>query len=248
MHLIHASLPDQQLAVDGFVPRVLREFSCDGFLINYTHRIPASMLEEIERCKPPSVWMNVKREIDSVYPDDIDAGHRLTDTLIERGHRKITYADNSHPQDQSEPHHSSMDREAGYRSAMAAAGLTPEVIRPGNYLQPEERIPYYRQFIASPDRPTAIIGYGETTTTPIAVAAATVGITVPEDLSLAGFGEKSTGSLGVMLATMILPYEQMGREAVSAVSAKIDQPDSDQPSVAVPFYFDPGGSIATLRP
>lgn len=243
-HLIHAALPDEELAASGFVPRVLREFACDAFLINYTHRIPAAMVAEIEASTAPSIWMNVRRKADCVYPDDQDAGRRAVQALIEAGHRRIAYADLSHPSDQVAPHHSNDDRESGYQRAMLDSGLTPLSVRPGRFLPPQDRAAFFAAQLDRPDRPTAFVCYGHTTTVPLTMAAHDLRLGVPQDISIISFAEKSDGLIGVMTAAMILPYDAMGREAVRQLTSKVERGNEARLPVAIPFEFDPGDSIA----
>jgi DNA-binding LacI/PurR family transcriptional regulator len=58
LHLTLGDLPDESLTDEAYVPRILREWSVDGLLINYIAGIPDKMIELIGRYQIPSVWLN----------------------------------------------------------------------------------------------------------------------------------------------------------------------------------------------
>jgi LacI family transcriptional regulator len=246
-------LPDEQLTDAGFVPRILRESSSDGLLINYTDHIPPAMIELIERSQHPSVWLNAKRQHDCVYPDDLDAARRLTALMIEQGHRDITYVDlhfgfDAQTQD---THYSKWDRWTGYEQAMRDEGLTPRRIDYGT-LAPGDR-KRVRGFWANPagswldgaDRPTAAVCYGREDAVPVALAAQKLGLRLPEDLLVTGFADADEALVPALRAPVaVLPHEALGHQAVEMLMAKIREPQRRLAPRAVAFGFHPGMGVA----
>jgi len=240
LNLMVLSLDDDQLADETRLPRLLREVTCDGLLIDYTHGIPDALPGVLERFHIPAIWINCDRPRNCVRPDDRQGGRAATDYLLSLGHTRIAYADYTHGPDHTHPHYSVIDRELGYRDAMQAAGLTPDVQRgDGGFNVPRpERVAFTSRWLNSPDRPTAILGYADTTVVPIYVAAASLGLDLPGDLSLMSFGDEPAPTLG-MLTTMRVPAATIGREAVRLLHDQLSEP-RDRPAVAVPFELEPG--------
>jgi LacI family transcriptional regulator len=238
-HLTLIRLPDQKLASEGYVPKLLREFAVDGLLINYNAQIPPQMIELIERHRIPSVWINSKQSHDSVYPDDFGAAQEATRQLIAQGHGHIAYVDYATNWEEGVWHYSSVDRRDGYLKAMIAAGLQPRLINE-HCPQGSQRIEHARQWLNGPDRPDAILAYSRNELTPIVHVALAAGLRLPEEMAIATFGAVPWAELGVTVSMMMIPQEQIGETAVQMLMNKIDTPKLEQPSVALPMQWRDG--------
>jgi LacI family transcriptional regulator len=244
LHMTLAKLSDQAVTDESFVPRILREWSADGLLINYHKNIPAGMEQLIESSRQPAIWINCECERDCVLPDDRDAGLRLTQHLIQQGHRRIAYVDfrTSFRYEPGE-HYSQYARWEGYEAAMHHAGLEPRRI---DFAQRAWRNKAALEFwtapestwLASSDRPTAVIAYSTEANT-LLLAAHRLGLRVPDDLAIASFAESPISLQGLRLPTMLVPNEKVGQLAVDMLMHRIEQPEEHQPAVRVPFEFDP---------
>ena len=234
-------LPDERLTDPAAMPKLLREHTSDGLLIDYTHGIPPRMIELIEGLGLPAVWINSRQAHNCVRPDDVAAGRLAAEHLIRLGHRRIAWADFTHGPEFPGPHYSAADRRQGYAAAMIDAGLQPLILRAqtGIDVPSPRRLAFAADVLASSDRPTAVIGYAQTTTMPFHLAAAQRGLSVPDDLSLVSFDDHPMACLGPQYTTLIPPHEAVGRAAVDCLFSRI-QTQRDQPPVAVPFDFDPG--------
>ncbi len=242
MHLTIATLNDNQLTDAEFVPKILREWSCDGLLINYHTHIPARMTELIENYQVPSVWLNVKHEHDCVYFDDLQGGKTATQTLIELGHRRIAFS--SHHWEGSEAHYSEHDRRDGYLLAMRNAGLKPDVSEPYSSPEPAKKpIDYWVDRLQSADRPTAVIHYSATRMASIIRAAERLGLSIPRDLSLIGFGYRPE-YYGQVIDTMIQNDREFGKQAVEALLEKISKDNTKVQPRVLAVQYRPGQSVA----
>lgn len=243
MHLTVASLPDEKLTSEGYVPRILREWMSDGLLINYNREIPQRMIDLIDEYAIPSVWLNCKRDHDCVYPDDFSAGREATRRLLDLGHRRIAYLNFFYQSGAS--HYSEDDRRDGYRQAMREAGLLEQVVE-GAYLEPnggEKRMEASVRLLTAPDRPTAVVAYCNVSLAHVVRTADQQGLVVPRDLSLITFGANSP-LLGQQVATMPVPEVEEGREAVRMLIEKIKSRGDRLPPVLVPFGFFAGRTLA----
>ena len=238
LHLTLARLPEQKLSDAETVPKILREWMCDGLLIDFTHRIPASLLELVERHQLPAVWLNFKHPTDCVYADDFEAGRRAGEHLLELGHTRIAYLSVAFS-DGQDKHYSETDRREGVASAARAAGAQLTTLPAPT--SGETALAAIAELLQSAARPSAIIGYGKEELALVMLLAAQIGLQVPRDLSLLIFGEKSAPPFAFReVSQMVLPQEEVGREAVRLLLRKLDNPSFSAPPCAVPFDFAPG--------
>lgn len=237
LHLTVAKLPDEKLTNTGYVPKILRQLMADGLLINYNADIPPSLIELIAEYRVPSVWINSRQEANCVFPDDLDAGHQATRRLLALGHQRIAFVSYS-----GGSHYSTCDRQAGYKAAMAEAGLPSRIIT--RELPRAKRVAYSTSWLSEPerDRPTAVICYSETTAWPTIDAARALGMRVPPDLSVVTFHGGRCDETGFAIDTFVNPTQAVGRESVRMLLAKIEDPNQMLPPLSIKFGFEAGES------
>ncbi|MBB4858290.1 LacI family transcriptional regulator [Novosphingobium chloroacetimidivorans] len=118
----------------------------------------------------------------SVFMDDAQAADDMTSYLIAKGHRQIGFirGDTNHM--------ASEERLFGYRRALDRAGLPfePALVLPGEF-DFDSGVDAARQFLKRPDRPTAIFASNDDMAAGVLSVAHDMGLSVPEDLSVAGF-------------------------------------------------------------
>ena len=240
MRLSVASLPDTRLTDPTYVPQMLREWSADGLLINYNADIPAGLVALIAEYAIPAVWINSLHMADCVFPDDEKAGYDAAIHLLELGHTKIAFVDFN-----GTGHYSAEARRSGYARAMQSAGRLPRLIN--GFLQNIGFNNVLSQVTAllGNDWPTAMIAYGPETMRPLLIGAMLVGKRVPQDLSLILFSTSEREALHLPIDTMILPEEQIGRQAVAMLMQKIAAPQSPIPPLPVAFEKRVGWTTAS---
>ena len=206
--LLLARLPDDRLTSQDFVPKIARELLADGMLVNYDTNIPERLVEMIEQHQLPVVWINSRRAAASVRPDDLRAGDEATSQLIERGHRRILYADFL-VDHWRWVHYSRKDRRTGYRAAMSRAGLTHLEATPD---EPLENPAVFARAMIKRHRPTAVVAYGGGEASLFIISALRAGMDVPRELSVVTFGA-APFFCGMDVATWVVPLCQIGRVA-----------------------------------
>lgn len=241
MQLNVSMLSDDKLTDSEFMPQILREWLVDGLLIDYIVDIPQRLVQMIERHQIPAVWINNKCSSDGVFPNDQEAGRLATEHLILQGHRNIIYVDYSHGRQLELMHYSARDREAGYREAMEAAGLMAVVKREENPVPVKDRMALTQSWLSAPDRPTAVLAYYYEY---IMLAAMTMGLRVPQDLSLLSFGPPAMNFVGIPITGLIEPNFAVGTKAVSMLLEKLKNPGRALPSESVSFGFQEGMTCA----
>jgi LacI family transcriptional regulator len=244
VHLMIASVPDEQLCDEGFLPSVLREWAVDGFLVNYNYGFSLKMVDVIERNHLPSVWLNCKRTHDCSYPDDVGAGRRLTEHLLGLGHRRIAFF--SHRL--FEGHFSVGDRYFGYSEAMAEAGLPARKLfyADGEGNSSEDALRFVRSVLESPDRPTAIVAYEIREATRILYMSLRLGLSIPEDLSLVTVCERPAEDLGLPITVLRIPHAAEAEAALDVLMRRINGEEHIAPRV-VPYREMTGASTAPPR-
>jgi LacI family transcriptional regulator len=239
MHLTVAKIPDEKLNSEDYVPKILRMLMADGLLINYTHHLPEHLVEIVEQCQLPAVWINTSRPHDAIYPQNHDAAKLATERLLALGHRRIDYIDMCHGQSVvSTAHFSTVDRLAGYTEAMVEAGLRPIEIRPErSCFNFESERAFAMEVLRRPDRPTALVCYFTIFVPAITWAASELGLHIPEDLSLITFAAEDFREQGVCATSLLEPHYRMGQEAVRSLRAKIERPLEASESRTLEFVW-----------
>lgn len=255
MSLSVVELSEAELTSEGYVPRMLRELACDGLLINYLGSVPREMDRLLETYRVPSVWVNVRRDHDCVFPDDYQGGCLATRALLERGHRRITFVGVRYPHEMppAAGHYSETDRVAGYSATMREAGLQPHVmitrcgapdpLRPGD---DDNRLSLIDAELSRPDRPTALVAVTPRAAQPALVVAPRRGLRVPQDLSLITFGDWIADDAGVRLDMVATRMDRVAANAVAALSEKIEQPLTSLPPTAVMQELWPGSTLGDV--
>lgn len=233
-----ATYDEEQLVDPAVVPQILTQHHSDGLILNFYAPAPPRMVELIRNYAVPAIWLNTKHDCDCVRPDDRSAGRDATRRLLEAGHRRIAFANL-----QGTSHYSMTERAAGYSRAMTEAGLQPLVYEPP--LSPQYMrffIPFLREQLARPDRPTAVVAYSEGQVQFVAQAAALCGIGMPDGLQVTGFSDNKMVGNGFMYDTYLVPTRQTARRAGELLLKKIAEPTLRFEPQLVPFAFEPGGS------
>ncbi|MFC5580206.1 LacI family DNA-binding transcriptional regulator [Rhodanobacter terrae] len=144
-----------------------------------------------------------------VSMDEQQAARAIVEHLLALGHRRIAHvigiAD----------HGASRWRLAGYREAMAAAGLPedPALVVQGAFTF-GSGVAAARQLFALEQRPTAVFAANDDMATGVMWAAGEYGLKVPHDLSVCGFDDTPLArQLWPALTTIQQPSREMGKIA-----------------------------------
>jgi LacI family transcriptional regulator len=150
----------------------------------------------------------------AVIINDFDGARMMTQHLLALGHRDIAFV-------QGDPAHSPAPRrEAGFRQAMAEGGqqVRPERIAPG-YFTYRSGLAAARQLLESHDRPTAVFAANDDMAAAVAAVAHGLGLSIPGDLSIAGFDDTPVAStVWPELTTIRQPIADMASAAVEIMT------------------------------
>lgn len=248
VHLAVHFIDDARLTSEHDLPKLFAQAMVDGLLLNYTHAIPASMAELIDRHRLPVVWINSRQPANCVYPDDAKAGYDATRLLLDAGHRRIVFMDFlAATEDAAEVHYSHPDRRAGYERAMREAGLEPLAVAKDQRARFTDLPDEAGRLLAVDRRPTAAVCYSRHDAQALMLAARSLGLRLGPDLSIVMI-EYEQLMVGPLVDTMVLPEYEVGRAAADMLMARVADPGSDQPSVAIPMSHKPGETVSPLVP
>lgn len=249
LNLMLSKLPDEKLVSEDFVPTVLKQWMVDGLLINYINELPEPLARTLHQFRLPSVYINIKREFDSVYVDDLAGARVATQRLIDLGHRSIAYLHLSQTELEATSlgHYSARDRHAGFAHAMRSAGLAPRALFGGPQLPFCEWSARIAVELKQSDRPTAVLTYGNGEASAVLAAARLAGLSVPRDLSVITFANAPMVEPDLALATMVLPWREIGSAGVTALLNKIATKTVNVPSQALTAALCGADSLSKAR-
>jgi LacI family transcriptional regulator len=149
----------------------------------------------------------------AALPDDRGAAEKLVRAMVNAGHRRIAHIAGEVFLD------AGRDRFAGYRDALTAAGIAfaPElVVTLGSAI--EAAYDGTGALLDLPEPPTAIFCFNDRMALAAYQAAHDRGLSVPRDLSIAGFdNDPLVTAFFPNLTTAVLPHETMARWAVRQI-------------------------------
>jgi LacI family transcriptional regulator len=167
----------------------------------------------------------------TVDSDNLSGAIAATEYLIQLGHRRIGFLAGRLDLE------SARLREQGYARALEAAGIPFDsgLVRIGGY-QPETARDGARELILhTTPRPTAIFAANDASAIETIAVARSLGLRVPDDLSVVGFDNVPESALcEPPLTTVEQAIQQMGYEAVRLLLGLIEDPSAEPAQVVLP--------------
>ena len=192
----------------GWERRYLQRVSgtlCDGAIL-----VTPSSVDVTYGAPVVAVDHNVaSSSLPTVDSDNLSGAVLATEYLLELGHRRIGFLAGRPDLE------SARLRERGYRTALKKAGIKIDssLIRIGGY-QVDTAGEAARQMLEPEDRPTAIFAANDVSALATISVAGSLGLAVPEDLSVIGFDNVPESALSEPpLTTIEQPIQQMGFDA-----------------------------------
>ncbi|MFC5524726.1 LacI family DNA-binding transcriptional regulator [Rhodanobacter ginsengisoli] len=199
---------------DDFIRRLdalISDHHPDGIVLTPPITDYAPLLKRLRERNVPyaSVSPRTRDGNIGVTMDEQQAARTIVEHLLSLGHRRIAHVEGI------ADHGASVWRLAGYREAMAAAGLTvdPALVVQGAFTF-SSGVAAARQLFALAERPTAVFAANDDMATGVMWAANERGLKVPQDLSVCGFDDIPLASqLWPALTTIRQPSREMGKVA-----------------------------------
>lgn len=167
--------------------------------------------------------------------NDHAAAYSITDHLLDLGHKEIGFLCGG------KEHHSSGERLQGFESALARRQLkaNPKLIVPGEYSF-ESGVLGAQKLLKRKNRPTAIFASNDEIAAGALFAARLMGISIPEELSIAGFEDSPfSRQTWPKLTTAHQPNQFIAKQAAQLLIAKIQKKDDDADDNSITRSFSP---------
>lgn len=227
------ALADNNLALtlltpsrDDYVPS--RDVAMDAALL-YICEPDSVDLAWLDRRGLPQVAIDQTKRpgVAGLNVDDRGGARAAAQHLVDLGHSRIailTLASNAGGLSPSFP---AAERMLGWRDALDAAGIEPEVAmvpyRPARAAEDAGR-----ELLEGPDRPTAVLCFSDAFADGVVRAAEALGLSVPGDVSVVGFDDSPVARFSrPPLTTVRQDVVEKGRRAVATLLASMrgDQPE-----------------------
>jgi DNA-binding LacI/PurR family transcriptional regulator len=204
----HNDVEREKRAVDS-----LRAYQVDGILIYPARQQHVGHIATLRGAGFPIIMLAgiPNTDIDLVCVDDHLGAFKLTQHLLQLGHRRIALVDIGYAQ-------GNFGKFNGYRAAHLAAGFEVDL---GLVSSPAGAQPLdcgYRataELMAREQRPTAIIGCTDMIAMGVISSLREREVAIPDEVAVAGFDDiELAGSYGVQLTTVGYSIPQIGRQAV----------------------------------
>ncbi len=173
----------------------------------------------------------------SIEIDDVQGGRLAAERLLAKGHRRCAFVGDHDLADHAI--HPSERRLAGYREALAAAGVP----LPESYISEaphgfEEACQQAQYLLDLPEPPSAIFAASDTQAIGVLKTALDRGLRVPDDLAIIGFDDLDTAGF-IGLTTVRQPLEESGRIAAELLLARLADPSRPVQHVRLPLEVVP---------
>ena len=169
----------------------------------------------------------------SIEIDDETGGRMAAEYLISKGHRRCAFVGDKDLPDYSI--HTSDRRLAGYRQALASAGIP----LPDAYVSlAPQSLEHARQqthlLLDLPEPPTAIFAASDTQAMGVLKAAHECGVSIPDQLAIIGFDDLDISDY-IGLTTVRQCLEESGRVAVELLLARLTDPSRPVQHIRLPL-------------
>ena len=182
-------------------------------------------------------------DVTSVGVDERAAGRIATEHLIRLGHRRIGFVAGD------EFALPTREKSRGRLDALAAAGIDAHHLVAHADFTVDGGRAALRELADRHDdeRPTGVICSSDLMAIGAVQEAVTLGLRVPEDLSVVGFDGIAARWSEPPLTTVEQPIQEIARTAVAALRAQIERPDRTQPSYVFRPRLRVGRTTASPR-
>lgn len=223
LHLSHPPLDPQH--EDNSVRELVRQRVDGLILLAAAKYLLPGLTDYLREVGRPVVEITATRaEFDHVIHGYSSGTRALMEHLLELGHRQIGFIYGVAQDVQG------FDRLLTFRQVLQDAGLSGNEsleVHCGDQLEDAYRAAY--SLLDHPDRPTALLVINDMLAVAVMRAAGDLGLTIPGDLSVAGFDDIPFSSYTMpRLTTVSGRAEESGREAVRLLLRRIAKPDLPQ--------------------
>ncbi|MGI9862653.1 LacI family DNA-binding transcriptional regulator [Moorella naiadis] len=206
----------------------LRKRLVDGLIFSTATAASTHILELKEQCFPVVLMIrHLEDQVDAVIVDNYQGGYEATQFLIQRGYRRIALINGTMDLDLYR------QRFAGYKAALAAAGLTynEDLVVHGT----KDWEDGYRAILTILERgqqPDAVFAASDPKALGAIKALKEKGLRVPQDIAVMGYDNLDMSELmDPPLTTMAQPFYEVGQRAAERLIRLINSKRKTRPTV-----------------
>ena len=207
----HRSVKEFRAVIQGLNRRV------DGLIVMSTE-VPAETVLEWLPSDLPITFVNTDvagTDADAINFDNRGGAYAITEHLIDQGHTRIAHLAGP------EVSFDAQERLDGFREALAARGLEPALVVPGDYTIEAGLAAVPAVFAADP-RPTALFAANDLSAYGVLSGLRDAGLRAPHDLAVAGFDDIQLAHISSpTLTTVHVPVREMGRASIDRLLVRI---------------------------
>lgn len=222
---------------ESILPRVYNEKKVDGIIV--LGQLSNRYLKLLETIDIPLIYFDFYLQnspIDSIVADNFFSGYKLTDLLIERGHKKIAYVGSIKATS------SIQDRYLGYYKALIENQLP---LKLDYVIEDRDEDGKFIELEIPEDVPTAFVCNCDRIAFTLMNKLEKMGLSVPEDCSIVGFDNSLFSTISsTKITTVDNNIEKMVSTAVKVISKKINNPNKTYDRILVPGTIIERDSIA----
>ena len=203
-------------------PDILRNALVDGVII-HCDALDADRRKLIDDRQLPTVVLDAEEIGDglSVGIDDEGGARAAAEHIVDLGHRRVAVL-TLDSRDVTKPHLVSEARWRGYQGPLERAGCDTTV-EPAGGLEWNEFAELVRELLRRDPAPTAILAMSDDIADGVVRVAATLGVTIPDQLSVVGFDDTPVASGSVPpLTTVRQNHAAKGRLAARMLLGQIE--------------------------
>lgn len=225
--------------------QVLQERRIDGIILTGSGSLSEyAQLREMDQF--PVVFLDRNAEgldVDSVESDSYNGACQAVQHLIELGHREIAFVSGSSATS------TGSRRQRGYIDTLAGHGITPppEYIVPGDFTLEAGRFAGLTLLNGS-RRPTAIFVSSDIEAIGVMMAAESLRLSIPRDLSVVGFDNTLLSTVTrPALSTVSQPKYDMGQQAVKLLIERLQKKRQKVKHVVLATRLEVRGTTARVQ-
>lgn len=240
-HVLVFMASQTAVGIDEVVEEIL-DYQVDG-IVFASVAMSSDIAERCEQAGVPVVLFNRYEDregVTSVTSDNVAGARRVAEFLLAGGHRKIAHIAGW------EGASTQRDREAGFLSGLAAAGVALHTRGVGNFNLDQARAAT-REMFDRPDRPDAVFVSNDHMAFGVMdVIRFELGLSVPGDVSVVGYDDVPPAAWPAYNLTSVRQRaNRMVEETVRALLSRIDDPDAQAGRIVIDAPLILRGSART---
>jgi LacI family transcriptional regulator len=195
---------------------------------------PRAHLERVASLVPTVVVgrHGLSQAYDTVTDDDMAGASLVVSHLAELGHRRIAHIEHHETDPTRIAEMPNAQRAEGYRRAMRSLGLAEEIDVVSTSYTQQGGFQGAKELLTRPGRPTAVFAGADIAAMGVLEAVAAAGLSVPGDISVAGYDNTTFAAFGpISLTSVDQAGHEIGGNAARLLLERIA--DRDKPSVQV---------------